>query len=72
MAQEIDLALANYPLLDEEDHSRREDEAACNYWDNMGMRERIRVCAKYRTSIFAARRDEIPENVDTYYLAEGC
>lgn len=63
--------LENYPVLDDEDFSDREYEAACRWWKDMGMRERISVCAKYRVSIFAARRvDEIPDDVPISYLAE--
>lgn len=66
----IEARLEDYPVLDEDDWSNREWEAAINWWNDCGLRERIRICDKYRVSIFAARRDEIPDRVDVSYLAE--
>lgn len=70
VAEELVGRLENYPVLNEDDWSRREYDRAYEWWMACGRRERIRVCAKYRVSIFAARRDEIPEDVDVSYLAE--
>jgi hypothetical protein len=70
--KDMESRLENYPILDEDDHSERQWEKAIEWWGLCGMRERIRICAKYRASIFAARRDEIPENVELSYLADGC
>lgn len=72
VAQELVVALGNYPLLDEDDASEREYGAAYDRWEQCGLRERIRICAKYNVSIFAARRlDQIPDRVELSYLAEG-
>lgn len=38
-----------------------ESEYAEESWANLPMRERIRLCAESRISIFAARRDSIPQ-----------
>lgn len=62
MAQEIERALEDYPLLDEDDFSAREHEQASETWLHISLRERIELCAKYRCSIFSARRDEIPRD----------
>tara|TARA_Y100000310_G_scaffold2787_1_gene3628 strand:- start:7394 stop:7885 length:492 start_codon:yes stop_codon:yes gene_type:complete len=60
VAEEIQRSLEDYPLLDEEDHSNREYEAACEAWDWASMRYRIESCARNGVSIFAARRDGPP------------
>ena len=72
IAQEIAASLADYPILSDDDYGMRELDAAYEWWMHMGLKERIRVCAKYRESVFAARHDEIPERVDISYLADGC
>lgn len=61
-AGEIAAALETYPVLSEADYGTLEYETACATWASMGTRDRIRVCAKFRVSIFAARRDELPDS----------
>jgi len=61
-AEEIESALADYPILSEDDHSRREYERAGEYWDQCSLSDRIEWCARFDVSIFAARRNEIPED----------
>jgi hypothetical protein len=56
-AQEAMCALADYPVLSEEDHSGLEFEELCESWDNMSLSEKIELCAEARVSIFAARRE---------------
>jgi hypothetical protein len=70
IAETIEKRLEDYPILDEDDFSNREYSAAYSYWETCGLKERIRICAKYGASIFAARRYEIPEQVEISYLAE--
>jgi len=60
--RDIYKSLDNYPLLDEEDFSRREWEGASEYWRDMSIRERVCLCAEHGVSIFSARRDEIPDD----------
>ena len=62
-AQQIADALADYPALDEDDYSSREWEAAQDYWSDLSVRERVRVIREHGrgVSIFAARRDSIPQ-----------
>lgn len=63
LIEELERQLSDYPVLDEEDFSRREWEDAENTWRNCRLRERIRLIAEYGDgNIFAARRDEIPDN----------
>lgn len=69
-AQDIEDSLENYPILDEMDFSDREYERAGNYWEHCRLKDRIDICRQYGVSIFAARRDSIPEDVDISYLAE--
>lgn len=66
----IEARLENYPALDEDDWSERQWNAAADYWSACSLKERIYICKRFRASIFAARRaDEIPDGVDTHYLA---
>ena len=69
IGMEIAKRLDNYPILDEDDCSRREWEAACRAWENTDKRERIHICAKHTISIFAARRNTIPQDLpfDDFY-----
>jgi hypothetical protein len=61
-AAEILGGLANYPLIDDEAHSRIEHERASETWGGMGTRDRIELCARFKVSIFAARRDDYPHD----------
>lgn len=73
-AEEMEGALSDYPVLDEEDYSRRSHDAACEAWENTRMRDRIRILARHGCSIMAARRDEIPSGLpyyDDFYREEG-
>lgn len=54
--------LEDYPALNEDDWSTLEWERACEYWARASVRERARWCRRYRVSIFAARRSEVPED----------
>lgn len=53
--------LKECPLLDDDDHSDREWEACCEFWEGLSLNERIRYCARGKVSIFAARREEMPD-----------
>jgi hypothetical protein len=63
-ADEIVCALADYPVLDEGHFSEMEHEEVCRTWENMDRRDRIQACKRCRISIFAARRDELPQDDD--------
>lgn len=67
-AMSIESALANYPVLDEDDYSQREWEEMTEIWEQMGLPERIEVCCGTNNSIFAARHDVIPEDVYAEHL----
>lgn len=73
IAEDIERALANYPVLDDMDYSERESERAAECWGAFSLRQRIETCRRFDVSIFAARRDEIPEDRTgslVTYLAE--
>lgn len=61
-AQEAENTLEDYPVLDDDDYSQREWEAMCEAWEGMSMDDRIEVCHRSHGSIFAARRDELPQD----------
>lgn len=52
----------SYPVLSDDDYSELEWSEASEAWRNMSTRDRIHACARYRVSIFAARRDDVPES----------
>jgi hypothetical protein len=57
IVEEID----SYPILDEEDFSRREDEEATRVWnDCYSLSERVKLCQEYGESVFAARHEYPP------------
>lgn len=70
MAEEIESALADYPLVDEDDHSALESEETYAYWQRMSVADRVHEIGRAnvnasdsaRISVFAARRDEMPED----------
>ena len=61
-AEEIAGALEDYPIVDEDDHSALECETACEVWRGFSIRDRVVYCQRYGANIFAARRDELPED----------
>lgn len=63
-AAEIERRLDGYPVLDEDDLSRREYDSACEGWKHAHKRDRIAALARAGVSIFAARRDEFPDDPD--------
>mgnify|MGYP001603276089 CR=1 FL=1 len=61
-ATAIENSLEDYPILSESHFSELEWEVASNHWEHMRIKERIYWCNRYGVSIFAARRDEIPQD----------
>ena len=66
VAKLIERRFDDYPVLDENDYSKRDWEAACEAWENTDKRNRIQICARHKVSIFAARRNEIPQGLPYY------
>jgi len=56
--------LADYPVLDEDHFGELEYSEACDYWASMSVRERVSIARAQGVSIFAARRDYLPEGVE--------
>jgi len=63
-AAEMLAALADYPVYDESHFSDLEWNEAAEYWARMSVRDRAELIRESRcgASIFAARRDEIPQD----------
>ena len=59
--QDIKRSLEDYPVLDEEDLSRREWEEAQESWTWLNLGERMDLCKRAGISIFAARSESIPD-----------
>lgn len=54
----------DYPILNEEDYSKRQEESINEYWIHADIKERIELCTRNCVNIFAARRsEEMPEDV---------
>lgn len=70
IAEDIAAGLEDYPVIDEEDWGELQSEYAADYWRGLSVSERLnmitaandRTSDEWRISIFAARRDEIPED----------
>ena len=63
LADEMLCAISNYPVLDEDDWSRREDEAVLKWWQSESVSWRVELCRDNHESIFAARHNSPPESV---------
>lgn len=66
IALEISSSLEDYPILCEDDYSEREWESACESWEATDTGDRIKILARHGLSIFAARRDSIPDGLPYY------
>ena len=62
-AAETICALADYPVYDEDQYSSAMWLAVTDHWDNMGINERVDYCRDVGCSIFAARRNAMPDEV---------
>jgi len=66
----IETRLADYPILDEDDHSELEHQETTDYWAQCSVADRVRYISRandnvpddWRIPVFAARRNEIPED----------
>lgn len=71
IADDIMCALSDYPVVNEDDWSEREWNAAQDYWESLDISERVDLCRGAGLSIFAARSDSIPQG-DNGYIYESC
>ena len=60
-ADEWSAALSDYPVADEEAYSEKEWNEIAEYWEGMSMSDRIDMIQDGNGSVFAARRDEVPD-----------
>ena len=61
LAENVGIELAKYPVFDDSDYYSHESEYAIELWRDIPIKERITLCIKAGVSIFAARREYIPE-----------
>ena len=73
MSIETENSLSDYPVIDEEDYSKRQAEYAEKRWEELDLPERVKLCQQYGHSIFSARHKYIPveENYDIIYVLEN-
>lgn len=69
-ADSIMRRLEDYPVIDEQHWSEMEWEEAESLWSGMTVRDRADYCQKAGISIFAARRDYIPEDPNGYLFSQ--
>jgi hypothetical protein len=56
-------ALSDYPVASDEHYSELESREVYECWSRMSLKDRVYECQRARVSVFAARRDEVPERV---------
>lgn len=81
-AVDIEAALADYPVLCDSRYSEMELEEAREYWSSSCIRQRVRMISEHnngrngycgyfgcsdKLSVFAARRDEFPEELLSHF-----
>ena len=62
----IDDLSYNYPVFDEDHYSNMSWEIKSKFWEEMSVKDRLFYCQKARISIFAARHDAMPCEVDEW------
>jgi hypothetical protein len=65
-------AIERYPLLNEQEFSEKEREAAQEYWGALSLKERVALCQEASISVFSARHPWIPQDDDDGYIFEHC
>lgn len=69
IADDIKRKLEDYPVIDEDHWSDLEWNEACDAWESSSISDRVDLCRRAGVSIFAARRESIPED-DSGYIRE--
>lgn len=62
VAAELSASLEQYSVLDDQAYSEAECEAAAEYWARCRVSDRVEICQRCGVSVFAARRDEMPDD----------
>ena len=74
-AIDIVAGLSDYPVYDDSDYYKKQNDAINECWDNLSLSERIELCKKHNISIFAARdnkeRSIFNISNDIYYEIGG-
>ena len=60
---DIARALEDYPVFSDSRYSEAQWEAIHDHWDRLPLADRVDLCRDNGVSIFAARRDSIPDQV---------
>lgn len=60
--EEIYQELQQYPVVDEADCSMLEFDNAAEAWEHSSISEKVRLCQEHNISVFAARRNVLPED----------
>lgn len=63
-AEEIERKLADYPVVNEAHYSELQWEEATNFWASIPIKERVKLCQRFRIPCLQARHDWIPQNDD--------
>lgn len=69
---DIESRLEVYPLLDDDDFVRRQEDLAEEVWGNMSLRERVALSERFGYHLMSCRRDEVPQDRNGFlpgYLA---
>lgn len=71
IADGIKEALSDYPVIDESLWSEYEYAEACEVWEHcLDLLDRMNLCKQANISIFAARRDEMPADIEYSQLVD--
>jgi len=66
IAEALAAALADYPVLNEDDYLAQQFDQTCEIWEKMSVRERARLLREAGECIFSARRDSLPDSSYIY------
>lgn len=72
LAEQFENALADYPVLDDNDFSDRAFVAACEYYESMSLREKVELIQRYGENVFAARAESYSDFRDRASMAAQC
>ena len=66
IAESIESALADYPVLNEASYYEQLNNELNEYWDDMQLSEKIYYCEQCNISIFQSRSESIPNKIYEY------
>jgi hypothetical protein len=65
--REVEKRLADYPVFDEDDWGDRQYKGIQDYWEGLGLREKIEYCVEAGLSCFAARGECTGQLFDLFF-----